>query len=403
MRGAWAGVAAVVVLLGCGDGSGSVPGEPGGPIGPGGPGGPIGPGGPGGPTGPTGPTGPDTGGGAAPDPLSVVFRADDLRFLGVAPDGTAFAVDPRAGHVVLASRDGRRWSTRGGHPGRGQLLVGRALASGTLLADVGTSTGHFLSRSTDGGVTWRDVLPLGAYRMLTPGNVAELDGEVFFLEYQSFTGANVPITLWASGDDGATWEARHVATDHRHGHGLVADPARGALWFLFGDKTGGTYVSFDGGRTLRLVRRPLEGGVLVNAVPTADGILGGLDALNQPLWPDVVELSLDGASSARFRLPGPSYSFHPLSRGRGWLVGAAHEPTGDVYPEGDDGAHVYFTADGYRYEEIYACSRTSPTANPTRADAFHELASGEVVLEVRNCVEVGPETGIGYVILAAPR
>jgi hypothetical protein len=332
--------------------------------------------------------------------FEVVLVADGWRFLGVGADGTAFALSPDLGAWrVLASDDGRTWEPRGVHPDRASFLVLAPLSSGTLLADVADASGHRIARSDDGGRTWADVLALGSYRLLTPRSVAELGREVFVLEYQSFTGENVPIRLLASDDDGRTWSERHLFTEHRHGHGLRADPAEGALWIFMGDKTGGALLSRDGGRTATLMRRPLEGGVFVDAAVVPGGILAGHDSLFDPLFPKVVSLGLDASYAVRAPLPGPSYSFYPLAGG-GYLVGAARESVGDVYAEGDLSAHLLHSADGVAFEEIFSCERLDPGAT-ARADVYGALATGEPVLEVRNCLGFGP-TGAGYAILRPP-
>ncbi|ACL66849.1 glycosyl hydrolase, BNR repeat protein [Anaeromyxobacter dehalogenans 2CP-1] len=341
---------------------------------------------------------PPTGGSSAPPArLEVSFTGTEFRFLGIGADGTAYATNLSGPRQIHASADGRTWTPRGPTPGGRGVRVFAALSGGALLADTADATGHVIARSGDGGRTWTDVLWLGGYRMLTPGSVAELGGETFLLEYQSFTGDSVPIRLWASADGGLTWSVRAETSEHRHGHGLLADPATGALWLFYGDRVGGTYLSFDGGRTQALVRGPLEGGVLVRAVATPEGLLGGIDSPFTLVVPHVITLSFGGAYEAGFRLPGPSYSALAL-RGGGYLVGAAREPAGDVYPDGDVSAHLFASADGAAFDEVFACARLSPDAT-ARADANWQLASGEVVVDVLNCEGFGPG-GAGYVLLA---
>jgi len=327
----------------------------------------------------------------------VALVGEGWKILGVGADGTAYALSPDLGaYQVLASADGRTWEPRGVHPARSTFLVMASLASGTLLADVAGRGGHVISRSSDGGRTWTDVLALGSYRLLTPRNVAELGGEAFLLEYQSFTGENVPIRLMVSDDDGRTWSERNVFTDHRHGHGMRSDPATGALWLFFGDRTGGTVLSLDGGRTTSLVRGPLENGVFVDAAVVPGGILAGNDSLFAPLYPKVISLGLDASFEVRASLPGPSYSFHTLAEG-GYLVGAAREAAGDVYAEGDVSAHLLHSDDGRGFEEVFSCERLDATTT-ARADVYGALATGEPLVTVRNCLGFGP-TGWGYVIL----
>jgi hypothetical protein len=342
---------------------------------------------------------PPTGGSSLPPRLGVSYTETGFRFLGLGADGTAYAVNLSGPPRIHASADGRTWTPRGPTPGGRGVRVLATLSGGALLADTVDATGHVISRSGDGGRTWTDVLSLGGYRMLTPGSVAELGGEAFLLEYQSFTGDSVPIRLWASGDGGLTWSVRAGTSEHRHGHGLLADPAAGALWIFYGDRVGGTYLSVDRGRTQALVRGPLEGGVLVRAVTTPQGLLGGIDSPFMLVEPRVVTMSFGGDYAAGFRLPGPSYSALAL-RGGGYLVGAAREPSGDVYPDGDVSAHLFASADGVAFDEVFACPRLSTTAT-ARADANWQLASGEVVVDVLNCEGFGPG-GAGYVLLAPP-
>jgi hypothetical protein len=351
----------------------------------------------------TGGTPPPGGGavGGLPKAFDVTHRSSEYRLLAVGPDGTAFG--QQLGDLperLYASADGRTWTVRGTHPAARRFFVVAPLGTGTLLADtIGADNGHALSRSADGGRTWADVLPLGRYRLLTPASVAELHGDVLVLEYQAFTASSVPIRLWASADDGVTWTVRSETTTHRHGHGLLADPAQGALWLMFGDLTGGSYLSFDGGRTSTLVRGPYEGGVLVQAVATPDGLLGGLDAVYQPLVPGVVSLSFGGAYEARSPLPGPSYSIRALPGG--WVVtGTAREPGGDVYPAGDVSAHVFASPDGHDFHEVFSCERLTAT-DAARADVAGQLPSGEVAVSALNCAGFGGG-GAGYVLLAPP-
>jgi hypothetical protein len=201
-----------------------------------------------------------------------------------------------------------------------------------------------------------------------------------------------------SGDGGRTWRVRAVFTDHRHGHGLHADPASGALWLFFGDLTGATYVSFDGGVTATLVRRALDGGSLVDAVSTPSGILAGMDSLYQPLQPHVVTLSHEADYRQMAPLPGPSYSIHAISGG-GFVVGAAREAGGDVYGASTPAAHLLTSEDGATFADALAFPWLGG-ADAGRADVYRELPTGELVAELRN-VEGCP--GVGYALLAVHR
>jgi len=79
-----------------------------------------------------------------------------------------------------------------------------ALSDGTLIADLSESSGHALARSADHGATWTDVLKTGQYRMLTPHSIAELDGEVYFVEYQVSPPARCSVPVEVA-DRARTW------------------------------------------------------------------------------------------------------------------------------------------------------------------------------------------------------
>ncbi len=396
--GRWAAVAAAALAAACGAGGGpgthTPPRDSGGAA-------PAAP--PSDPSTPTTGTNPPATGATAPPPgppqparYEVVHVDTQHRLLAVGRDGTAYGIDLSVGASCLfTSDDGRSWTELPIHA-PGAFLVMAVLRSGTLLADTSQSGDHVIARSDDHGRTWTNVLDLHAYRLLTPHNVGELGGEVLLLEYQSFSPDPQPIRLWASADDGRTWAVRATFTAFRHGHGLLADPASGTLWLFMGDRTGGTLVSHDAGRTTSMARAALDGGVLVDGVAVSGGLLAGEDSLYQPLYPHVISLSPAGAYDQLVPLPGPSYSFHAASGG-GYLVGAARESGGDVYAPGDVSAHLLSSPDGVQVEEVLACAQSDPT-DTTRADVFYELPTGEAVVDVRNCVGFGPG-GAGYVLL----
>jgi hypothetical protein len=95
--------------------------------------------------------------------LSVTFQDTNHDLKAVAPDGTAFAIQlDDADSSLYASTDrARTWTLRGSHPARSSFRVVTALSDGVLIADTDGGA-HALSRSTDGGVTWTDVLSTGA-------------------------------------------------------------------------------------------------------------------------------------------------------------------------------------------------------------------------------------------------
>src|SRR5690606_14085495 len=197
---------------------------------------------------------------------------------------------------LLRSTDGRNWGPVGRAPNDARFTKMNALGDGTIIADVIDHRGHVLVRSGDAGVTWTEALVLGSYRMLTRHSIVELNGTVFFLEYQTFTDDSTPIRLWASTYRGRSWNVRRTFTGHRHGHGMVADPERNALWVFMGDTTpqSATLRSTDGGFTWTTMVAGQEGNI-VDAILLDDGsILFGHDISYLPSRPHIATIAPDG-------------------------------------------------------------------------------------------------------------
>ena len=80
------------------------------------------------------------------------------------------------------------------------------------------------------------MLNTGVYRTLSPHSFGELDGALFYIEYQVFTTSSTPIRLWKSNDRGATWSVQFTFQGHRHAHdagrggGLLERPASAVRW-----------------------------------------------------------------------------------------------------------------------------------------------------------------------------
>src|SRR5205085_3238477 len=118
--------------------------------------------------------------------VETTYTSTTFDLMAVDPAGTAFGVELGGSQArIWASGDGRNWTARGS--ANGTFWIVTALSDGTLLADLSEGSGHAIARSTDGGITWNDVLSTGSYRALTPHSFAELDGAVYFVEYQVFT------------------------------------------------------------------------------------------------------------------------------------------------------------------------------------------------------------------------
>ncbi|MBJ6761498.1 hypothetical protein JGU66_12040 [Myxococcaceae bacterium JPH2] len=308
--------------------------------------------------------------------------------LAVDASGTVYAVKNGAGRSRLwASTDNARsFKPRGMHPTGSAFQVMTALKDGTLLADTQAMDGtHAIARSIDHGATWSNVLPLGLFRMLQPGNIRELHGTLFFGEYQVFAEES-PVRIWASTDRGATWKVRATLQGRRHCHSLVADPEQGVLWAMMGDLHGGLLRSVDDGVTWKPV---LDGptGVAVDGIITPRGLLFGTDNLYRPPVPVIRRVGTDDEVAQMKRLPGPSYSVLRLRNG-GYLMGTTRETSGDVYADGDVSAHLFASADGVSWTELTAYPRMFPD-DYARADVYWELSSGEALLKLTNVEGIG--------------
>ncbi|WP_338871345.1 GDSL-type esterase/lipase family protein [Myxococcus stipitatus] len=302
--------------------------------------------------------------------------------------GTVFAVNRGMGraHLWASTDNARSWQPRGTHPRGSSFQVMTSLKDGTLLADtLGQDGMHALARSTDHGVTWSDVLPLGLFRMLQPGNIRELRGTVFFGEYQVFA-IESPIRIWVSRNGGATWKVRATLTGRRHCHSLVADPEQGVLWAMMGDARGGLLRSVDDGVTWRTVVDGLRG-VATDGIITPLGLLFGADTLYRPAIPSIRRVQSNDEMVEMTRLPGPSYSVLRLRDG-GYLMGTTRETGGDVYAPGDETAHVFMSADGRTWKEFMAYPRLLPD-DYARADTYWQLPSGEALLKLTNVRGIG--------------
>ncbi|WP_225412086.1 WD40/YVTN/BNR-like repeat-containing protein [Stigmatella hybrida] len=338
-------------------------------------------------------------GGSRPG-LEVVHTNTTHRFLTLAPSGSAYALrlDDSPSRLYVSTDGARTWSFKGRHPQGAEFRFMAAMSDGTLLASTARQGRNAISRSGDGGATWSDVLSIGDYRLLTPRSFAELDGTLYVLEYQAFTTADTPIRLYASTDRGQTWQVRHTFSGHRHGHGMAVDPVRHALWAFFGDtlRQSGTFRSTDGGLTWKSIA-PGALGRVVDATVMEDGsLLYAQDNVYLPPRPYIVQLQPDGTYVELALLPGPSYSTFAASAGA-YVVGSAREPGGDVYPEGEESAHVWASFNTLDWEKLLSYRRMSTEAT-VRADVYYELPSGLLILQLQNAQGFGPG-GHGYQLL----
>ena len=334
--------------------------------------------------------------------LTVTFTDTAHELMAVDPAGTAYGTltDPNDdGTAVWASTDnGRTWAPRGSHPSGYTFARMTALSDGVLLADVMTPSGNVLTRSADGGLTWTDVLPMAPYRTLSPHSFDELNGIVYFGEYQDFQGGDTPINLWMSADRGLTWTVVKTFRGHRHCHAVRTDPATKSIWMFFGDVEAEAALvrSTDGGVTWTTMQEGELTALSVDGTFTPKGLLYSLD-VNPPDISGILRLAPDGTATKLATIPGPSYSLHQLKSG-GFLSGVTRE-TNEFYPPENVSAHLFGSLDGDHWTEVAQYPRTTDT-DYSQADVYWELKSGEAVVHFYNVQLMPNNTGYQLVKLA---
>jgi hypothetical protein len=127
-------------------------------------------------------------------------------------------------------------------------------------------------------------------------------------------------------------------------------------------------------------------------------LLYGQDTLYLPYQPHIMQLAPDGTYAQLAVLPGPAYSTFAPSTG-GFVLGNAREPGGDVYPEGEESAHVWASLNGLDWERMLSYRRLSSTVT-VRADVYYELPSGLLILQLQNAQGFG---SYGYQLLRFTR
>ena len=331
--------------------------------------------------------------------MQVTYIGADYDLMAVDRFGTAYGNRIGDSNANLyASTDGRTWTFAGTSGNGGGFHVITALSTGTLLADTQIGNQHTLERSTNHGSTWTDVLPTGLYYALSPHSYAELDGAVYYTEYQVFTGEAVPIHLWKSVDDGQTWSVVQTFTTHRHGHGLIADPARHALWAVFGDTDpqSGTYRSTDAGQTWTAMATAQAGDIVDGTILPDGSLLAGQDISFQPTFPNVARIGLDGSITNYVQLPSASYSTHAVRSG-GYVAGATREQGADVTDPSVTTGSLWGSGDGVHWAKLLDVQEAN-TVDDCRTDVYWELPTGELVVSVKGASGFGAD-GRGYLLI----
>ncbi|MBJ6763394.1 exo-alpha-sialidase [Myxococcaceae bacterium JPH2] len=345
-----------------------------------------------------------TDGGTSIPYLETVFSDVAHEPLGVDGEGTVYAVSlsENRSHLFASTDGGRTFTARGQGRGGAAFWVMTALEDGTLLAQVSRADTYLLQRSTDRGRTWTDVLPLGRYHAASPHSFAVLGSTLFFLEYQTFSPTSVPVRLWASLDQGATWTVRATFEDRRMGVALFADPTRNVLWASFGNSRAHSAVmrSTDGGRTWSLVLSGYAATGAAGAVMDNGALLFGQATLFEPEHPKLLRLFANGRVDALLTLPGPASSLEPLPGG-GWVLSTSRDDSGDVQPPEDGRVHVFTSRDGTTWHEALSFERASD-AEPALMDVWGELPSGELLVRAQNVQGFG-SGGKGFQVLRVRR
>ena len=338
--------------------------------------------------------------------VQTTYTSTGFDLLAVDPAGTSYGINLNdSDSAVYASADARNWTKRGDAPG--SLWNMSAFSDGTLIADVSSGGTHFLARSTDHGATWSTVLAIGNYRTLSPHSFGELDGAVYYIEYQDITTSSTPIHLWKSTDHGATWFQQFTFQNHRHAHGVMPDPARHALFAFFGDfdSQSGLYRSTDGGASWKSIKSGTQAGDIVDGVVLSDGsFLCGQDVSYQgstPNFPQIARIALDGTETDYVTLPSASYSTHAVNSVGGFVVTTTHEEGADVEASGWTNGTLWGSGDGVHWQQILVVAQATP-GDDVFTDVYWELPTGELVFNVRNAAGFGPG-GRGFLLLQPTR
>jgi hypothetical protein len=187
---------------------------------------------------------------------------------------------------------------------RGGVHLARRTKSGSIVAFIKGTVLH--AAQGDGELSAVFRIPGGA----RPLNVVETpEGMLFFGQYGN-NPARQEISLFASTDGGAHWDAAYTFSPGtvRHIHGVLYDPYRHGLLVLTGDLDGecGVYLTTDGFRNLEPLLRGTQKARAVSVIPIPQGwVIPGDTPLERNY---ITLLEVDGTLRPLAEIPGSSFS-----------------------------------------------------------------------------------------------
>jgi hypothetical protein len=156
---------------------------------------------------------------------------------------------------------------------------------------------------------------------VTPG------GHIFVGEYWG-NPQRQPLRIWASTDNGETWEVAHVlpAGRARHIHNVVWDQHRGGLWVLTGDADGECALLFtsDECKTITEVVRGGQAFRACNVFCLPEGLYYGTDTEKVPNWFVYVDINRGKVHKIQ---PLPGSCFEAAEMGGRYFISTGVEPS----------------------------------------------------------------------------